>query len=120
VGLPQANRLKHRRDFEAVYKRGKRYGDSHLTLISLTSEEAQLSESKFGISISLKVSKRAVIRNRLKRQIRAALRSLLGEITPGWRVIIIVKPKAIECKYEHFLRELKELLIKARIINGHS
>ncbi len=120
MGLPQANRLKHRQDFEAVYKRGKRYSDSHLTLITLTSEQQEVKASKFGISISLKVSKKAVIRNRLKRQIRGVLRSVLEEITPGWRVIIIVKPKAIECKYEHFLRELKELLIKARIINGHS
>jgi ribonuclease P protein component len=104
-----------------VYKRGKRYSDSHLILIGLNEADAENPpETKFGISISLKVSKKAVIRNRLKRQLRGVIRTLMGEITPGWRVIIIVKPSAIECKYEHFLRELKQLLIKAKIINGHS
>ncbi|MEL6787158.1 MAG: ribonuclease P protein component, partial [Cyanobacteria bacterium J06607_15] len=33
--------------------------------------------------------------------------------------VIVVKPKAIECKYEHFLRELEELLKQTKIINGY-
>jgi ribonuclease P protein component len=67
----------------------------------------------------VKVSKKAVIRNRLKRQIRAVIRELLAEIQPGWRVIVVVRPNAVGCNYEHFLRELKQLLVKANIIHGH-
>jgi ribonuclease P protein component len=73
----------------------------------------------FGISISKKVSKKAVIRNRIKRQIKGVIRTKLLSISSGWKVIIVVKPKAIECKYEHFLRELEELLKQAKIINGY-
>ena len=76
--------------------------------------------TRIGISIGKKVSKKAVIRNRIKRQIRAALRKLLPYISPGWQIVVVVKPEATECQYEHFLRELKQLLVKAEVINGHS
>jgi ribonuclease P protein component len=75
--------------------------------------------TRIGISISQKVSKRAVIRNRIKRQIRAILQQFLPQIPPGWQLVIIVKPSATQCGYEQFLQELKQLLISAEVINGH-
>ncbi|MGL5942760.1 MAG: ribonuclease P protein component [Waterburya sp.] len=123
MGLPQAHRLRNRRDYRTVYEKGFRRYSPHLTLIALAPSE-QLNilaapKTKFGISISKKVSKKAVVRNRLKRQIKGVIRTKLLSISPGWKLIIVVKPKAIECKYEHFLRELEELLKQAKIINGH-
>ncbi len=76
--------------------------------------------TRFGISISQKVSKRAVIRNRIKRQIRAILRQFLPDIPPGWRVVISVRPTAIECDYQEFLQELKQLLAAAEVFHGYS
>lgn len=124
MGLPKANRLKHRRDFQAVYQQGIRRSSSHLTLRALSElapgERAQTSShARIGISISQKVSKKAVIRNRIKRQIRAAFRELLPVIAPGWKIVIVVRPGATECEYRHFLGELKQLLTKAKIINGY-
>jgi ribonuclease P protein component len=121
VGLRGDNRLKHWKDFGKVYRQGTRYGSPHLTLVALLEEVEgnRPMPTKFGISISQKVSKKAVIRNRIKRQIRAALRELLPHVSPEWKAIVVVRPQALECKYEHFLRELKQLLIKADIINGH-
>jgi ribonuclease P protein component len=120
VGLHRDNRLKHWKDFEKVYRQGTRYGSPHLTLVALSEVKGDRSlKTQIGISIGKKVSKKAVIRNRIKRQIRSALRELLPHISPGWKAIVVVRPTALECKYEHFLRELKQLLIKADIINGH-
>ena len=81
--------------------------------------------SKFGISISKKVSKRAVVRNRIKRQIKAVLQRYLPDITPNWQVVIVVRPSAVECEFADFLRELEYLLRKLRItdtrsVNTHS
>jgi ribonuclease P protein component len=118
VGLSRVHRLRQRRDFQAVYEGGKRYHGSDLTVIARPDSSLPL-PSRFGLSISVKVSKKAVIRNRLKRQIRAVIRELLAEIQPGWRVIVVVRPNAVGCNYEHFLRELKQLLVKANIIHGH-
>ena len=122
MGLPKPHRLKNRQDYRAVYAQGIRRYSPHLTLIALQEFNAGgkcLPQSSFGISISKKVSKKAVVRNRIKRQLKGVIRTYLKEIEPGWRVVIVVKPKAIECKYEHFLRELEELLKQTKIINGY-
>lgn len=124
MGLPKANRLKKRQDFQAVYRSGICRKSAHLTLRALKrSIEQQIDRSLMptliGISIGQKVSKKAVIRNRIKRQIRAAFRELLPSLLPGWQIVVVVHPQAIECEYEHFLRELKELLVKTETIDGH-
>ena len=123
MGLPKAHRLRDRKDYRAVYEQGIRRYSPHLTLIALFPKEnkgvASIPATMFGISISKKVSKKAVVRNRIKRQIEGVIRTYLQSINPGGKVIIVVKPKAIECKYEHFLRELEELLKQAKIINGY-
>ncbi|MEM9539492.1 MAG: ribonuclease P protein component [Cyanobacteria bacterium P01_E01_bin.42] len=141
MGLPRSNRLKHWRDFQEVYRRGRRYSGTHLTLRTLpevpntnpeivaagaiaeTEKENAaglcLLPTRIGISIGKKVSKKAVIRNRIKRQIRAALRELLPQISAGWKIAIAVKSSATECEYEHFLRELEELLTRAEVLHGN-
>ena len=121
MGLPKAYRLRDRKDYRAVYEQGIRRYSPHLTLIALNSGKGAVSppETKIGISIGKKVSKKAVVRNRIKRQIKSAFRNNLRGIEPGWKIVIVVKPQAIECKYEHFLRELEKLLKQAKIINGY-
>jgi ribonuclease P protein component len=124
VGLSKANRLRNRRDFQAVYRQGIRRSSSHLILRALSDVKADSQSpillTRFGISISQKVSKKAVVRNRIKRQLKAAIRELLPQIKQGWKVVIVVKAEATECKYEHFLRELKQLLTNTKlIINGN-
>lgn len=118
MGLPKNIRLKHWKDFQTVYQRGRRYRGVHLILRVL--EDQTLAHSRFGIAVSQKVSKKAVVRNRLKRQIRSAILSLLPRLQPGWNVIVVVLPQAVTCKYEHFLGELEQLFNQARIIDhGH-
>jgi ribonuclease P protein component len=125
VALPKLNRLKNRHDFQTLFREGIRLKSSHLTLRALrlpTPPGLIASNTRIGISISTKVSKRAVIRNRIKRQIRAAFRSLLPQITPGWSLVAIVQPQAVtsKCDYQQFLQELEQLLTKAEVINGDS
>ena len=44
--------------------------------------------SRFAVVAGVKVSKKAVVRNRLKRQVRAIVHEVLGEITPGYDVLL--------------------------------
>ena len=123
MGLPSVHRLKHWRDFRAVYRKGIRLDGSYLILRALyvpsAATQSPLLPSRIGISISTKVSKKAVERNLIKRRIRGALQELLPKIEDGWKIVIVVKSQAIKCKYVDFLRELKQLLIQSNIINGH-
>lgn len=134
MALSQPNRLRHWRDFQVVYQKGSRRSGRYLTLRCLRQrtsagntptegtlrprEESKL-PTRIGISISQKVSKKAVVRNRIKRQIRAILRQLLPRISPGWQVVVGVRPGAQECEYGQFLRELEQLLAEAEVLNGH-
>ena len=118
MGLPKVNRLRNRRDFQAVYKQGIRRHSPHLILIAYEVENSP-EPFRIGISIGKKVSKKAVVRNRIKRQIKAAIKEILPSIPPGWKAIAVVKPEAIKCKYGHFLRELNQLLKETKIINGY-
>jgi ribonuclease P protein component len=140
VALPKAYRLKARKDFQAVFREGSRCHSSHFTLRALkpscpektvsdnTADTIKLTKcqnlasTKIGVSISTKVSKRAVVRNRIKRQITAALSQILPKLSPGWRLVVIVKPNTAEaeCVSQQFLQELEQLLVKAEVINGYS
>jgi len=131
VALRKANRLKQRQHFRAVFRKGIRRQSANLTLRALKqsaeSEGGKLEPatrqevpSRIGISVSLKVSKRAVTRNRIKRQIRAAFRHLLPQLKYGWWLVVVVKPKAEQCEYQQFLQELEQLLAEAEVLNGHS
>lgn len=80
-------------------------------------DDPAVAVSSFGISISRKVSKRAVVRNRIKRQIKAIIRQHLPNISPGWQVVIVVRPAAVECKFDDFLRELEKIFRKLKILN---
>ncbi len=128
MSLPRCHRLRKRQDFSPVYQKGSRFSSPHLTLRALSAEKRglltnpsdlatqELPPTQVGISISQKVSKRAVVRNRIKRQIKGAIRQLLPRFSLGWRVVIVVSPSAKECEYVHFLQELEQLLISAEVI----
>jgi ribonuclease P protein component len=119
--LPAANRLRHYKDFKSVYAQGIHRKTAHLSIRALYySQQATVKPSRIGISISQKVSKKAVIRNRIKRQIRSVLRQMLPQLLPGWDIVIIVKPTATECNYAEFLQELEQLLVKAEVIYGYT
>jgi ribonuclease P protein component len=129
VALPKAYRLKSRQDFQAVFREGIRRHSSHFTLRALKpplSTEPSLDTAppatKIGIAISTKVSKRAVVRNKIKRQMTAALYQLLPELVPGWRLVLIVKTTTAEseCQTHKFLQELKQLLTQTEVLNGNS
>ena len=122
MGLPSKHRLKRRSDFKTVYQQGVRRYSRHLILraVPIVPESLdQPSPTKIAVSVSRKVNKKAVVRNRLKRLVKASFLSLLPQISPNWLMVVILKKEAQECKYEHFLRELEELLIKLKIIYGN-
>lgn len=126
MGLPKANRLRKRQDFNRVYQKGRRCSTRCFALSALQSvpdkqhqvaDTSQLdSPTRVGISVSQKVSKHAVVRNRLKRQVRAIVSLWLPHMSAGWDLVLVVRPSAKECEYVNFLQELKQLLVTAEVI----
>ena len=125
MALPQKYRLRSPRSFTQVYRQGQRASGSCVVAKALrvqTSGEGPLKPSPdvcFGISISRKVHKRAVVRNRIKRQIHGALMSLLPRLRGHYWVVINVRRAAVTCEYYDLLRELESLLVKLEVLDGH-
>ncbi len=106
------NRLKKQKDFNLVFNKGKKIYSSSLTLIYLKSEEF-----KFGICVSKKHGK-AVLRNRIKRLIRAAFKSFSKNIKYNYYVVVLPKiNKDNNYDYNTFLKDIGYLLQKGNIIN---
>lgn len=129
MALPKPHRLRHRKDFSAVYQDGRRFKGRHFVLIMLPSrldkEELDMGKptrppSQIGISISQKVSKRAVVRNRIKRQVQGIFQVFLPRLKPGLRCVVTVRSSAVGCEYKEFLQELEELLRRAEVLDGYS
>jgi ribonuclease P protein component len=86
--LPLQNRLKKKEDFDIVYRYGK---SLFCDKIVLRVKENHSPVMRMGISIGIKSIKKAVARNRLKRQIRAFFRKNLENICDGIDIVVIVQ-----------------------------
>ena len=70
-GLPKTCRVLHSTDYSTVLRSGKKTNDP---LFSVTTAPNTLQQTRLGITVSRKVSKKAVVRNRIKRQVRESFR----------------------------------------------
>lgn len=61
----------------------------------------------------------AVVRNRVKRRMREALRRELPHIPAGWDLVCGAKPPAAEAPYAALAAELRALLVRAGLLSGH-
>ncbi len=120
MALPKRYRLTHTKEFSKVYRSGKQAKSRYLAIKILgRSEQLMGNCSRFGITVSQKVSKRSVIRNRLKRQVRAALQALIPKVRSGLWVVIVLRSAAVECDYWQFLRELEQLFAELEVFDGY-
>ena len=107
--LPRKQRLVREADFRRVYQKGAT-GFSPSIILKATPNG--LSESRFGIVVSLKVSKKATDRNRIKRRIGEIIRLRLAKIRPGCDILLVMKKgnnidnfEEIEHNIEHLFRK---------------
>ena len=103
-------RLKKQKDFDLIFKKGKRIHTKTLTLIFLESKE-----TKFGISLSKKHGK-AFKRNKIKRLLRASIRSFINNFNGSFYVIILPKVSE-EYKYWDLYNDLEFSLKRGKIIS---
>ena len=107
--LYAANRLAKRSDIEAVHKRGRSFFVGNL---GIRLAKNKLKVSRFAIITSLKVSKKAVDRNKLKRRLREIIRKdILPKVQPGFDGILITKKPLLELPFDA-LRTLTISLFK--------
>lgn len=111
--LPNANRLRKTKEIEQVFARGKTYRGS-LLLLKLTA--SGLADVRFCFIVSGKVSKKAVVRNKVKRR----LREIAGEIIPlmaqGYDIIVVASPPAAAKDFESLRRDFAGIMAKTGLV----
>jgi ribonuclease P protein component len=99
------NRLKKEKDIRKVLKSRNKFSDGK-TLV-LKAEKNNLDCLRFAFTIGKKVSKKATVRNRIKRELSEISRKEIPQMKKGWDIIFIVL-SGIQGKTS---KEIKESLI---------
>lgn len=71
-GLARSQRLLKPNDFEAVLRSGRRARDAYFIVAARPND---LNHARLGVTVSRRISLKAVVRNRIKRQIRESFRT---------------------------------------------
>ncbi len=112
IMLNAKNRLKKRKEFGYIYKKGTKVYGQHLCIFFVPSK---IEEPKIGISVSNKVG-HAVVRNKFKRQIRHIMREFLPLIK-NTNIIIMIYPEIVGTSFADLRKNIQKTLQKGKIIS---
>lgn len=110
--LPEQNRLKKKKDFERINKQGRVISGDFLVLKKLKND---MNHSRIGLVVPLKISKKAVVRNKAKRRLREIIRENLDEMKPGYDLVFFTRKGIEEKDFNEINLELKTLFKKAKL-----
>lgn len=111
MALSAKNRLSKKRDFDTVFKEGKAVKGSFL-FIKIYENSKQL--RRFGFVISSKVSKKAVIRNKIRRELSDFVRLNMDKIRSGYDIIVLIKNGS--ASIDKLREDFKDTLKRAKVI----
>ena len=114
LGLPRSRILKKKKDFQAVYSRGKSYANRFLVLYVFRSNGFQ---GKVGFAAGKKLGN-AVKRNRIKRLLRESYRMHQSEIEEGVSLLLVGRKAALAVKCQELEKAFLALGRKAGIMAG--
>ena len=113
--MQRRNRLSRSRDFDAVYRHGRSVSTRFLTLYWFERDES-LGDPRLGFAVPKAVGN-AVIRNRIKRQLREIVRGRLEHVPALNDYVLVVRPGLPEAAesngYEWLEARVDEVLGKA-------
>jgi ribonuclease P protein component len=109
--VQRRNRLSRSRDFDAVYRHGRSVSTRFLTLYWFQRDE-QVGSPRLGFAVP-----KAVVRNRIKRQLREIVRARLEDAPPTNDYVLVVRrglPEAADANGHDWLEaRVDEVLGKA-------
>lgn len=102
--LAKKYRLKKNKEFDLVFKDSKTaYG----LFLGVKIRKNTLEHNRFGVLLSTKVSKLAVVRNLYKRRIKNITRQQNLEFKMGYDCVIVVLPAIINKSYQEIEAEIR-------------
>ncbi len=111
MALPKEERLKEAKKFSLLFREGKSIANN---LLVLYYKPGSANKREAGFTVGKKLGG-AVTRNKFKRRMKEAYRSLLNNVPKGYIVLFIARQGILKAKYPQILAGEKELLKKAGI-----
>lgn len=102
AALPRSARLSGKADFDRVFATARRKGSRFFRIVLA---DNGLGHARLGMAVSRRVDKRAVVRNRLRRQIRESFR-LAAPALPSLDVVVLARPEAARAPRAEVWRDL--------------
>ena len=101
---PKSHRLRKRREFLLVQRRARKHLTHDLVILYMP---GRASTTRLGITVSRKVAKQAVRRNRIKRWVRESFRRMVLDQTPPLDIAVIARPRAVDSSYLSIHKQLE-------------
>jgi ribonuclease P protein component len=98
--------LTKRREFDLVFKEGSSLASKNLVIYARPNE---LDFSRLGLAVSKKIGK-AVARNRIKRLLREAMRTMSGDIPLHYDFVFVARKLSADSGMDDFMRDIKRFL----------
>jgi ribonuclease P protein component len=113
ITQPAISRILKRRDFLAAASHGHKIVTTTLVLQGHCPRPDDVQEARVGFTVTKKVGN-AVVRNRIRRRMRAAAQALMpGTAQAGWDYVLIGRLRALEEDYAIILRDMRYAIRKA-------
>ena len=109
--LPKVNRLRKKKDIEGVFKKGKRFKEDFLIL---KTTKNTLSQTRFGFIVSRRVSKKATLRNKVKRRLREMVGKKAKKLKKGLDILLVACPGLETKDFWEIDEALNKLFEKAK------
>lgn len=103
LDLPRSSRLLTGRDFSRVFEARRAIGNRLFRL-----HHAPGTHPRLGMAVSRRVSAKAVVRNRIRRQIRESFR-LRRPVLQAGDYVVVARPAAAECERSELRAAINEL-----------
>jgi len=110
--LAKENRLTKKKDFSLIFKKGLGVKEGFLFIKTVINKSK---DSRFAFVVSQKVSKSAVIRNKIRRILKELIRGHLERTKTGIDGVLIVYPGIDHRKREDIADKLEKLFKKAKL-----
>ena len=118
--MQRSFRLTRSEDFKRVRRDGKSYAHPLVVLIVLNSENNDQPRAvRVGVAAGKSVGT-AVYRNRAKRLLREAMRTLLPNIASNLDLILIARPALTTASLADVREALLHLLQRAKLLTSHT
>ena len=106
--------LSRPQEFAAIQERGTIRSHPLLTTRVLRTD---LELTRFGLATGRTLGT-AVVRNRIRRRLREALRAMAPAFRPGWDVLVIARPESVAAGHATLATTLRALLVQAGVVAG--